>query len=89
MKIANGFTLRSVMGQNVVLAEGSNADTFGKIITLNSSATMLWENLIGKTFEVDDAARLLVEHYGIDEAQARADATYILDLMASKGLLLP
>lgn len=87
MKIKKGFTLRTVMGQNIVLAEGNNSDSFGKIITLNSSATMLWEKLKGKSFDVDDAANLLVANYGIDRAQALSDAKYIIDLMAEKGLL--
>ena len=87
MKIKKGFTLRTVMSQHVILAEGNNADSFGKMITLNESAAMLWEQLKGKTFDAEDAADLLVEKYGIDRAQALADATYILDLMASKSLL--
>ena len=87
MKIKKEFTLRTVMGQNVVLAEGSNADDFGKIITLNASAAILWEALKGKRFEVKDAADLLVEHYGIDRAEAQADAARIIALMDQKGLL--
>lgn len=87
MKIKKGFTLRTVMGQNVVLAEGNNSDSYGKLITLNKSAAMLWEALKGKSFEVADAANLLVANYGIDQAQADADATHIIDLMAEKGLL--
>lgn len=87
MKIKKGFTLRTVMGQNIVLAEGNNSDSFGKIITLNSSAAMLWNALKGKTFDVADAADLLVSTYGIDTATATADATRILTLMTEKGLL--
>lgn len=87
MKIKKEFTLRTVMGQNVVLAEGNNSDNFGKMITLNASAAMLWEALKGKSFDAEDAADLLVEHYGIDSAQALNDATYIIDLMTEKGLL--
>lgn len=79
--------MRSVMGQNVVLAEGNNADSFGKIITLNSSAAMLWEGLKGKSFETEDVADLLVAKYGIDRDQALADAAHILRLMTEKGLL--
>ncbi len=75
------------MGQNIILAEGNNSDSFGKIITLNASAAMLWEALKGKDFEVADAANLLVAHYDIDAAQANEDATYIIDLMTEKGLL--
>lgn len=87
MKIKKGFTLRTVMGQNIVLAEGNNSDSFGKMITLNASAAMLWEALKGKSFDINDAAELLVSTYGIDRAQAHSDATYFIDLMSSKGLL--
>ena len=88
MKIKKGFTLRSVMGQNIVLAEGNgNADSFGKMITLNESAAMLWGKLQGREFEVADAAGLLADTYGIDAEQAQADAAYILGKMAEKGLL--
>lgn len=87
MKIKKGFTMRTVMGQNVVLAEGNNADSFGKMITLNSSAAMLWNELIGKSFETEDAAGLLVVRYGIGREEADADATRFIQLMADKGLL--
>lgn len=89
MKIKKGFTLRTVMGQNVILAEGNNSDSYGKIITLNASAAMLWEELKGKAFEIEDAANLLVSQYGIDRDQAIADATYIVNLMTEKGLINP
>lgn len=79
--------MRSVMGQNVVMAEGNNADTFGKLITLNSSAAMLWEELRGKDFEVDDVASLLMSHYGIDREEALADASHFVSLLRSKGLV--
>lgn len=79
--------MRTVMGQNVVLAEGNNADSFGKMITLNSSAAMLWNELIGKSFETEDAAGLLVVRYGIGREEADADATRFIQLMADKGLL--
>lgn len=87
MKIKKGFTLRTIMGQNIVLAEGSNADTFGKMIKLNDSAAMLWNELKGRNFDVDDAAALLTEHYGIDRDLALADAARILDRMTASGLL--
>ena len=87
MKIKKGFVLRTVMGQNIILAEGENADTYGKLIKLNSSAAMLWKGLKGKSFTVEDAARILVSIYGIDKTQALADAGDIINLMSEKGLL--
>ena len=74
------------MGQNVVMAEGSNSDTFGKLITLNSSAAMLWEELKGRDFEIDDAAKLLMERYGLEREEATADAAHFAALLSEKGL---
>ena len=75
------------MDQNVVLAEGNNSDSFGKIITLNDSAATLWKALVGKNFDADSAAEVLVGTYGIDRAQAIEDVSYILDKMTRKGLI--
>lgn len=87
MKIKKEFTLRTVMNQKIVIAEGNNADNFGKILKLNDSAAMLWEELFGKSFELDDAAALLEEKFGIDHAQALEDAAYFINLMTEKGIV--
>lgn len=87
MRIKKDFTLRSVMGQNIVLAEGNNYDSFGKIITLNDSAAYLWEELKRRSFDVADAADLLVGKYGIDREQAIEDATYIINRLTEKDLV--
>ncbi|MDE7336422.1 MAG: PqqD family protein [Muribaculaceae bacterium] len=87
MKIKKGFTLRTVMGQNIILAEGNNSDSFGKILSLNSSAAMLWERLKGKDFDTAYAADILVDCYGIDRDQALADATHILTLLRRHELI--
>lgn len=87
MKIKKDFTLRTMMGQNIVLAEGKNADSFGKLISLNESAAYLWTELKGRSFEADDAATLLVKKYGIDDNTALEDARYIINLMVEKGLI--
>ncbi len=87
MRIKKDFTLRTVMGQNVVMAEGNNADSYGKLLTLNSSATMLWEALKDRAFDTADVARLLQEHYGLDAEEAQHDAAHFVDLLRSKGLV--
>ncbi len=87
MRIKKGFALRTVMGQNIVLAEGNNADSYDKIITLNPSAAWLWGELKGRQFTTAEAAERLAAEYGIDPAQAREDADYIIGKMMEKGLI--
>jgi hypothetical protein len=61
-------------GENIVTAEGIEHINFNKLISLNSSAAYLWENLIGKEFSVEDMAALLVEQYDIDMELALKDS---------------
>lgn len=74
MKIKEGFILREMCGENIVTAEGIENINFNKLISLNSSAAYLWENLIGKDFSVEDMAALLVEQYDIDMELALKDS---------------
>jgi hypothetical protein len=74
MKIKEGFILREMCGENIVTAEGIEHINFNKLISLNSSAAYLWENLIGKEFSVEDMAALLVEQYDIDMELALKDS---------------
>ena len=74
MKIKDGFILREMCGENIVTAEGIEHINFNKLISLNSSAAYLWENLIGKEFSVEDMAALLVEQYDIDMELAIKDS---------------
>ncbi|MBD5315656.1 MAG: PqqD family protein [Bacteroides sp.] len=87
MKIKKGFALRTIMGQNVIIAEGNNADNYNKIITLNDSAALLWQTFKDKTFDIDDIANHFISTYDLDPAQAQADAAEILTLMTEKGLI--
>ena len=77
MKIVEGFRLREVIGQAVVVGEGVNQVDFNKLITLNESAAYLWKSVEGKEFDAAMLAQLLIEKYGIDQELATKDAEAI------------
>lgn len=74
MKILEKYKVREMAGEHVVIMQGRQGVDMTTIISLNESALYLWNALAGKEFTVDDAARLLVEHYAIDAATAARDA---------------
>jgi hypothetical protein len=55
--------------------------------TLNGSATALWKSAMAP-IAVDDAARVLVDAYEIDEATAGRDALECLEDLVARGILL-
>lgn len=87
MKIIDGFRLREVIGQSIVIGEGVNQVDFNKLVTLNDSAAYLWKAVEGKEFEVETLASLLIEKYGIDEELATKDAAALAAQWKETGLV--
>lgn len=80
MKIKNGFELRDVCGENIIIAHGVENIDFTKVITLNESAAYLWKQMDGKEFTEADLVKALLEEYDVEEAQAQED---VKNLVAS------
>lgn len=81
MKIKSTYKLREIAGETIVVNQGVTEANLTRIISLNASARMLWENLSGKEFTLEDAAALLVEQYGIGAEQAAKDAAVWVDAL--------
>ena len=77
MKIKKGFNLRTICGEQIIVAEGIENIDFSKIISLNESSAYLWNAVAGKDFTAEDLAQLLTDRYEVDDATALADAKEI------------
>ncbi len=86
MKIKDGFVLRSIGDNHMVVGEGLALIDFNKIISLNSTAAYLWKAVQGKEFSVDTLKTLLLDEYDVDEATAAADASALARKWAEAGL---
>ena len=87
MRIKEGFTLRDICGEHVVVGEGLEQVNFNKIISLNESAAWLWEQLQGKDFDERTVTYLLQQHYIVAEEQACVDAARLLRKWEVQGLI--
>ena len=68
MKLKDGFLLRQVAGQTVVLPTGGDLD-LNMMITLNETGAFLWDRLQSDTTEAALVTALLAE-YDVDEKTA-------------------
>lgn len=87
MKIIEGFKLRKVAGQSIVVGEGIGQIDFNKLVSLNSTAAWLWEQIVGKEFTEQTLAQLIVAHYGINITEAQRDAHDLAALWLKAGLV--
>ena len=85
MKIKDGFILRSVAGQTVVLPTGDDLD-LNMMITLNETGAFLWERLQEETDENTLVSALLSE-YDVDEPTARKAVSGFVAKLNDHGFL--
>lgn len=72
MKIKEGFIIRQVGGENIVVPIGKTGKDFHDMIKLNDSGAFLWRFFTEEHTEAEAVAALLNE-YEVDEATATAD----------------
>ena len=86
MKIKDGFLLRKVGEQNIVVAVGEESRDFNGIIRLNETGRFLWERLQSETTEKNLVSAMLLE-YDIDEATAENDTADFIASLREADLL--
>ena len=85
MKLKEGFILREVAGQTVVLPSGDDLD-LNMMINLNDTGAFLWKQLEQEQDEATLTAALLAE-YEVDEATARAAVAAFVKQLNEHGFL--
>lgn len=79
MKIKEGFLLRQVAGQTVVLPCGDDLD-LNMMITLNDTGAFLWQLLQEETDEAAMVKALLSEYEVDEQTAANAVAGFVAKL---------
>lgn len=86
MKLKDGFLLRNVAGQPVVLPAGADVD-FNDMITLNDTGCTLWKCL-EQEVQRDDLIHALLDEYEVDEATAGAAVDSFVQRLKELDLLV-
>ena len=86
MKIKEGFVLREVMGNNVIIAVGNASRDFRGMVQLNSSATKIWK-CIGEGKTRDQIVDVMLEEYNAERSVIESDVDHSIDMFAKNGLI--
>ncbi len=85
MKIKDGFILRQVAGEYVVVNVGFEVNLNG-LITLNDTACTMWKRL-EQGAELPELTEALLEEYDVDEQTASAAAARFVEKLKGLDLL--
>lgn len=86
MKIKDGFILRHICGEYVVVGEGLAQVNFNKMLSLNESAAYLWQEVSGKEFTKEDMVRLLLDKYEVTPERAAQDVDKLTAVWLEQGV---
>ena len=86
MKIKEGFVLREVANQAIVIAVGKASETFKGMIKMNQTSKDIW-NYIQKGLDVEDIVLEMKKKYDVDETVIRKDVLYIISVLREHNIL--
>lgn len=86
MRLKEGFRLRNLCREYIVVAEGLQQVNFNKMIALNATAAYLWQKVEGKEFTLQDLADLLTAEYEVDAETALKDSEAIAQKWMEAGI---
>ena len=86
MKIKEGYKVREMAGEHVIIKQGRFGADMTRVIALNPTSLLLWEELQGRDFEVEDVAKVLTDNYEVEAATATADAAAWMEKLVEAGL---
>ncbi|MBO5240780.1 MAG: PqqD family protein [Clostridia bacterium] len=84
MKIKNGFVVREVGGESVVVPVGEMSKNFHGMINLNETGAFLWR-FFSEDHSIDEGVAALLEEYDVDEAIARTDVEKFAETIEKNG----
>lgn len=85
MKIKEGFVVREVAGEYVVMNLGGEA-SFDGMITLNETGALIWK-AIENGKNADEIAGKIVSEYEIDKETALNDIKKFIEKMNGAGVI--
>ena len=86
MKVREGFVLRTVVDEHMVMPTGANIGKFGGAVVLNDVSAFIWKQLEKPISREDLLAQILGE-FDVDEATASRDLDALLDQLREMELL--
>ncbi|MCB2300096.1 PqqD family protein [Clostridium tagluense] len=86
MKISEGFSLRNIAGENIVVPIGTKNISFKGMITLNNSGVFLWKQLQTDKTE-EELLKAMLGEYEIDEVTARGGINKFIEKLKNAKIV--
>ena len=86
LKIKEGFVLKNIADNYVIVAVGEGNVDFNSMITTNGTGAFLWE-ILEKGATKEDLVKAVLAEYDADEAIVTADVDRFIQKLSEKSIL--
>ncbi len=86
LKIKEGFVLKNIADNYVVVSVGEGNVDFNSMITTNETGAFLWE-IIEKGATKEDLVKAVLAEYDVEEAIVIADVERFIQKLSDKNIL--
>ncbi len=86
MKIKNGFVIREIAGQSVVVALGEASRSFNGIIKLNETGRVMWD-VLSRGAEKEDVVSKILSEYDVDRETVKKDVDSFVNALKENNIL--
>lgn len=87
MKKIDGFVMRRLGQDAMIVAESVDLVDFDRIVSLNNSAAYVWESLPDTEFTIQTITDLLQRRYDVEEEVAHKDAEELANIWQKAGII--
>lgn len=86
MKIKDGYILKDVAGEKIVIATGEQKLNFNGVMTFNSVGADVF-NMLDGTNTVEDIANKIAQDYGVSVERVKTDVENLIKKMKEHNLI--
>lgn len=86
MKLLKTFTLRSIVGEDVLVPVGDTAKEFSGMISLTPTAALIWKN-IEQVETVEQLVDIILEEYEADRETIERDVLGFVGMLKEQGMI--
>lgn len=86
MKIKEGFVLRKMGGQAVVVSVGAASLVFNGMIKLNETGEFLWQ-LMSEDVNQEQMIQAMLEKYDVSKEVAERDVNSFIETLKTPGII--
>ncbi len=87
MRIKEGFELKNIHGQNIIVCDGETVKDFTRSIALSSTSSFLWSKLKEGEKTKEELLGLLLDNFDISTVLALNDIDVFVKTLKKDGII--